>query len=132
MKLALVVSKFNTELTSRMRKVAEEHAKKRNIEIIMMCEVPGAYDTPFAVQKALENKEVEGVAVLGAIIKGSTNHDVLIAHSTASALTKLSLHHRKPVSLGIIGPDATWDQAESRAEEYAERAVDAAFELSQL
>lgn len=132
MRLALVVSKFNEELTSKMRKVAEEHAQKKGIEIIAVLEVPGAYDTPFAVQKVLEQDNVEGVAVLGAIIKGSTNHDVLIANSTATALTNLSIQYKKPVSLGIIGPDATWEQAESRAEEYAERAVDAAFDLARL
>ena len=61
------------------------------------------------------------------MIKGETKHDEVIVFTVASKLSDLSLYFKKPIGFGIIGPDVTYDQAKERAKEYAERAVDAAY-----
>ncbi len=132
MKLGIVMSTFNEKITSRMKKAALKKAKKLKITVVSVVEVPGAYDIPFACKIMLEKKKVDAIAALGAIIKGDTDHDQLIAYTAAKALTKLSLKYQKPVALGIIGPNATGAQAKKRAEEYAERAVETALQLSHL
>ena len=104
MKIAIVVSEFNQEVTSRMLLVAQEKAENLKLKIIYFCKVPGAYDMPIIVDSLLQKKNVDGVVTLGAIIKGQTKHDEIIAQTTASALTELSLKYKKPVSLGITGP----------------------------
>ena len=91
MKIAVVVSEFNQEITSRMLLVAQEKAKLLNLKITYICKVPGAYDMPIVVDALLQKKNIDGVVTLGAIIKGKTKHDEIIAHSTAKALTELSL-----------------------------------------
>ena len=72
MNIAIVVSEFNEEVTSRMLEVAKEKADSMKLTISHVCKVPGAYDMPIIVDKLLQNKEVDGVATLGAIIKGQT------------------------------------------------------------
>ena len=67
---------------------------------------------------------------LGAIIKGDTSHDRVIANSTAKLLCELSLKYNKPISLGITGPDMTFDQAESRIIPTSHHAVHTAIEMT--
>ena len=130
MKIAVVVSEFNKEVTSRMLSVAEEKAKKLKLKIIYTCEVPGAYDMPIVVDALLQKKDVDGVVTLGAIIKGQTKHDEVIAHSTAKSLTELSLKYQKHVSLGITGPGMQERHAYARIRPVAERAVEAVVKIT--
>jgi len=126
-----VVSEFNQEVTSRMLLIAQEKAKSLKLKIIYTCRVPGAYDMPIIVNKLLQNKNVNGVVTLGAIIKGQTKHDEVIAHSTAQSLTDLSIKYQKPVSLGITGPGMVERHAYARIRPVAERAVEAIVKITQ-
>ena len=130
MKIAIVFSEFNIEVTTRMLSVAEEKAKKLKLKITYTCEVPGAYDMPMVVDALLQKKDVDGVVTLGAIIKGQTKHDEVIAHSTAKSLTELSLKYQKPVSLGITGPGMQERNAYARIRPVAERAVEAVVKIT--
>jgi len=128
-KIGLVVSTFNYEITGEMRKRAEQRAKEVGARVIKIVEVPGSFEIPFAVKEMLKDKEIDAVATLGTIIKGGTDHDIVIAHAIAKSLLDLSLQYGKPVSLGITGPNITWQQAEKRIEEYSIRAVDSVVKL---
>jgi 6,7-dimethyl-8-ribityllumazine synthase len=87
---------------------------------------------PLVVSKQLMDKKIDGAAALGAVIKGETAHDEVIATDAARRLGDLSLGFRKPVTLGIIGFDASYDTALARAEPYAEHAVMSAVYLAKL
>src|SRR3989338_6085783 len=128
-KIAIIVSDFNKGITSKMEKNAEKVAKSLNAEIVKKVHVPGAFETPFAADNLLKNKQIDAIVVLGAVIQGETYHDVVIVNSVSSKIIDLSLKYNKPVGFGIIGPRVTWQQAEKRAEEYAKRAVEAALEM---
>ncbi len=128
-KIAIVVSKFNHEITSKMKEKALQHAKKLGVNVVKIIEVPGAFEIPFAVSQLLKEKKIDAVVTLGTIIKGDTNHDEVVAHSVARKLLDLSIEHKKPVSLGISGPSITWEQSEKRIEEYAVRAVETVVEM---
>ena len=123
-KIGIVVSKFNSEITSKMSRIAQKRAKELKIKIAEIAEVPGAFEIPLAAKKLLVKKHIGGVVTLGAIIKGDTDHDEVIAHSIAKSLIDLSLLYHKPVTLGVLGPNITWEQAEKRIREYSERAVE--------
>ena len=128
-KIAIVVSKFNEEITMKMKDKAVQRAKELKADIIKIIEVPGAYEIPLAVKKLLENKKIQGVATLGTIIKGETNHDEVIAHAIAKKLLDISIEYKKPVSLGISGPNITWEQSKKRIDEYAARAVNTIIDI---
>lgn len=128
--IAIVVSEFNEEITSRMLAVAQEKAASMKLKISYTCMVPGAYDMPIVVNTLLEKKDVDAVVTLGAIIKGQTKHDEVISHSAAKSLTDLSLKHQKPVSLGISGPGMQEKHAFARIRPVAERAVEAVVKIS--
>jgi len=125
-----VVSEFNEEVTSRMVAVAQEKANTLKLKILHVCTVPGAYDMPIIVNSLLEKNDVDAIVTLGAIIKGQTKHDEVISHSTAQALTALSIKYQKPVSLGISGPGMQERHAYARIRPVAERAVEAVVKIS--
>lgn len=128
-KLGMVVSLFNYEITGEMSKKALERANETGAKIVKVIEVPGTFEIPLAVMGLLKDKNIEGVITLGTVIKGGTDHDTVVAHSVARKLLDLSIEYGKPVSLGISGPNITWQQSEKRIEEYAIRAVDSVVKM---
>ena len=129
MKIAIVVSDFNKEITSRMEKAAVKAAKSLGAEIAKKIHVPGSFEIPFAVKNILEKEKIDAIVALGAVVQGKTYHDILIMNTIIPKLMDMSLQYKKPLGMGIIGPRVTWKQAEERASEYAERAVKTAIEM---
>lgn len=66
---------------------------------------------------------------LGAIVKGETKRDEIIAHVLASKASELFIQHRKPVTVGASGPSMSWEQGTARIESYANRSVDSAIKM---
>jgi len=127
--IALVVSDFNEKITSKMEKDAEKTAKKLEANIVKKIHVPGAFEIPFATQILMKKKNVDAVVVLGAVIQGQTDHDIIIVNNVSQKLMDISLNYNKPIGFGVIGPRVTWQQAQQRAAEYSERAVKTALEM---
>ncbi len=128
-KLAIVVSEFNYDVTYLMLQKAVNHAKFLGAEVTHVVKVPGAFEVPIAVKKLLDKGDVDAVVTIGAVIQGATKHDELVAGQTARKLMDLALEYGKPVTLGIIGPGASRMQALERVEDYARRAVEAAVKM---
>jgi 6,7-dimethyl-8-ribityllumazine synthase len=128
-RLAIVVSEFNSEITFEMLERARTHADKVGAKTNYILYVPGTFDIPLAVERLLKKKNVDAVVTLGAVIKGDTRHDDIVAENAARLIADLSLKHGKPVALGISGPGMTIDQARERAQLIPVRAVNAAVNM---
>ena len=131
MNIAIVVSEFNDEITSKMLDLAVEKAKDLKINIKFTCRVPGVFDMPIVIDSLLKKKEIDAVVTLGAVIKGQTKHDELITNATVRAITELSIKYQKPVTLGITGPGMSDRQAQARIRPVAEKAVEAAEKIAE-
>jgi len=127
--IAIVISDFNSEVTSKMLEVAIEKAKTLKMNVKYTCRTPGVFDMPLVIDTLLKKDEVDAVVTLGAIIKGHTKHDEFIANATTRALVELSIKYGKPVTLGISGPGMSDRQAHQRIRPVAERAVEAALKI---
>ena len=130
--LAIVVSQFNSEVTQKMLEQALKRSNELGATVTHICKVPGAFDMPIIIQDLLEKENVDAVATLGAILQGETAHDQIIAATLSNQISTLSTRLRKPVTLGVSGPRENLHQAQSRAEEYANRSVEAAVKLVKL
>jgi 6,7-dimethyl-8-ribityllumazine synthase len=130
-RLGIVVSKFNFDITYLMLQRALAHAKLLGAEIRVVVIASGAFEIPLAVSKLLKRDDIDAVVTLGAVIQGETKHDEVVGHQVARKLLDLSIESGKPVTLGIIGPGATRAQAQERIDDYARRAVEAAVEMVQ-
>ncbi|MGH9998713.1 MAG: 6,7-dimethyl-8-ribityllumazine synthase [Nitrosopumilaceae archaeon] len=130
MNIAIVTADFNQEVTSKMLDVALEKAQSLKLNIKLTCKVPGIFDMPIVIDALLQKKEIDAVVTLGAVIKGETKHDELIANVVAKSLTELAVKYKKPVTLGITGPGMTERQAQARIRPVAERAVEAIVKIA--
>ncbi|ALL02044.1 6,7-dimethyl-8-ribityllumazine synthase [Pyrodictium delaneyi] len=128
-RLAIVVSEFNHDVTYLMLQRALSHAKFLGATVTYVVRAPGAYDIPLLVEKLLRKDDVDAVVALGAIITGATKHDEVIAHQVARKLVDLAEKYGKPVTLGISGPGMNRMQALERVDDYARRSVEAAVKL---
>lgn len=128
MKIALVVSDFNVDVTAPMLERAHRHAEFLGVEVSQVVHVPGVFDMPLMIRKMLQRKDVDGVAIIGAVIKGETLHDELICGVTARLAAELSLQFDKPVGLGVTGPGMTLMQAMERVDN-AKNAVESVVRM---
>jgi 6,7-dimethyl-8-ribityllumazine synthase len=125
-RLILLAADFNKDVVDAMMAAAASEASALSIAVVATARVQGCYELPFAAEVALSRADCDLLAVLGYIERGETLHGEVMAHVVCRALIDLSLKHRKPVGIGIIGPGATLDQAMSRRDGHARNAVRAA------
>lgn len=130
-KLIIVAARFNEAVTDAMVAFAEDEAGKLGAKVLRVVRVPGTYELPLPLQRALKEKKVDAAVVLGAIERGETLHGEVMGQVVSRAVVDLSLRFDKPVGLGIIGPGATHEQMKPRAELHARNAVRAVMESLQ-
>jgi 6,7-dimethyl-8-ribityllumazine synthase len=128
-RLGFVVSEFNHNITSRMLARATKHADSLGADVKYVCYVPGTFDMPLMIENLLRKRDVDAVVILGAVIKGETKHDEVVAGNASRLAADLSLKYGKPVALGISGPDMTEKQARDRINAVSTRAVTAAVRM---
>jgi 6,7-dimethyl-8-ribityllumazine synthase len=128
MRIGIVVSEFNFDITMMMLERAKEHAHFLGAEVTQIIKVPGVFDMPLAIKKLLQKKDIDGVVTLGAVITGETEHDEVVIQHAARKIADLAVEYDKPVGLGISGPGMTRLQAEKRIER-AKAAVEAVVKL---
>jgi 6,7-dimethyl-8-ribityllumazine synthase len=118
-RIAIVGSEFNYDITTMMIERAREEIDFLGAELGPVVKTPGVYDMPIAVQALMGRKDVDAVVTLGAVIEGETHHDEVIMNQAARKLTDLSVEFSKPLGLGISGPGETRLQAQDRIENAA-------------
>ena len=115
-KIAIINGRFNHIITDRLVEGAQDAFKrhggnKDNLDLIL---VPGAFEIPFALKKALASGKYDAVCALGAVIRGATPHFDYVSAEATKGIASVSLQHRKPVSFGLLTTD-TIEQAIERA-----------------
>jgi 6,7-dimethyl-8-ribityllumazine synthase len=130
MRIALVASEFNYDVTYAMLERAKEEVTFLGARLGPVVKTPGVYDMPLMVKALFERGDVDAVVTLGAVIEGETKHDEVVMNQAARKLIDLSVEFGKPVGLGISGPGETRLQAQDRIENAA-NAVRAVVKLGQ-
>jgi len=106
MKIAVIVSRFNSFLTEQLVKGAQDAFVRHggDEKNLMLVKVPGAYEIPLAAMKLAERK-FDAIVALGAVVQGATPHATLIETATSEAFTKISLKTGVPVLDGIVAAE---------------------------
>ena len=129
-RIAIIVSEFNCDITFQMLNKAKDQAQKIKADVRYICFAPGSFDMPLLLEEILKKKDVDAAVTLGAVIKGETSHDDIIAENAARLIADLSLKYGKPIGLGITGPNMTIEQAKHRIDIVPLRAVNAAVNMA--
>ncbi|WP_300362970.1 6,7-dimethyl-8-ribityllumazine synthase [Hydrogenimonas sp.] len=115
-RVAIIASRFNHIITDRLVEGARDAFLRHggsddHIDLIL---VPGAFEIPFALEKALSSGKYAGVCCVGAVIRGSTPHFDYVAAEATKGVANVTLKYGKPVAFGVLTTD-TIEQAIERA-----------------
>jgi 6,7-dimethyl-8-ribityllumazine synthase len=115
-KVAIINARFNHIITDRLVEGAKDAflrhgGDEENLDLIL---VPGAFELPFALDKALSSGKYDAVCCLGAVIRGSTPHFDYVSAEATKGIANVTLKHAKPVTFGVLTTD-TIEQAIERA-----------------
>ena len=101
LKVAVVVSRFNEEITDKLQEGAIEYLEECEGVQIELFRVPGAVEIPLTCQWVL-NRGFDGVVALGAVIRGETSHYDYVCNSVTDGITQLMLKTNKPIAFGVL------------------------------
>ncbi len=102
-KVGIVTSRFNWEITSKLESGALEQLQTlgmKNSDIVLV-RVPGAVEIPLAA-KSLLDSGCAGVVALGAVIRGETSHYDYVCNSVERGISQLMLDYKKPIAFGVL------------------------------
>jgi len=115
LRLAVVVSRFNSFVTLRLREgalaaIAQAGGAVADGDVI---EIPGAWEFPVTV-RALAGRGYDAIICLGAVIRGDTPHFDYVAGEAARGIADASAATGVPMAFGILTTN-TVEQATDRA-----------------
>ena len=111
---AIVVGRFYGELAERLLTGAREAFAQDGGHVLEVFDVPGAFELPLAASYAARSGRFQGVACLGAVIRGETDHYDFVCAEAARGIQDVQLETGVPCAFGVITCD-TMEQAIARA-----------------
>jgi 6,7-dimethyl-8-ribityllumazine synthase len=111
---AIVVGRFYEDLAQRLVAGAQQAFAEAGAGEADVFDVPGAFELPLAAQFAAGTGRYEGVACLGAVIRGETDHYDYVCAEAARGIQDVQLRTGVPCGFGVLTVD-TMEQALARA-----------------
>lgn len=116
LKIAIVVSRFNDFITTRLLEGAKDTLIRHEVEDtnIDVAYVPGAFEIPLVAKKLAQKSEYDAVITLGCVIRGATSHYDYVCNEVAKGVSKANDISDAPVIFGVLTTESI-EQAVERA-----------------
>ncbi len=116
LRFAVCVGRFYEDLAERLLSGANEGFELAGVSAssVSQVSVPGAYELPFAAKLHAQSGEFAGIACLGVVIRGETDHYDFVCAEAARGIQDVQLETGVPCAFGVITCD-TMEQALARA-----------------
>jgi 6,7-dimethyl-8-ribityllumazine synthase len=133
LRVAIVQSRFNAAighglLAGALRALQEAGVADDDITLVS---VPGALETPLALQALAQSGDYDALVALGAVIRGETYHFEIVANESARGISEVALEFGLPIGNGILTCE-TDAQAAARMDTKGYEAAQAALEVANL
>jgi len=137
LKFAVVVSRFNDFITSKLLEGAQDTLSRHGVRDadIDIAWTPGSFEIPLIAKKMAESGRYDAVVCLGAVIRGGTPHFDYIAAEVSKGIAKVGLDTGLPVILGVVTADTleqAIERAGTKAGNYGSQAALHAIEMANL
>lgn len=132
--IAIVVSRYNDSITSKLLDGALETLRSAGVdeERIVVVDVPGAWELPLPALNLAISDAIDGVIVLGAVIKGETTHDQHINRAVTMALMNAQIDSDTPISLGLLTCNSVEQAIQRSGGSVGNKGVEAAQALLEM
>ena len=115
-KIAITVSRFNRSVTDNLLEGALEACRELDVDVAEedVFPVPGAFELPLVAQQLARSGRYDGIACLGAVVRGETPHFDYVCDQAAAGILRVALENEMPVAFGVLTTE-TIAQALARA-----------------
>ena len=110
---AIAVGRFYEDLAERLVGGAQAAFREGGFEEAEIFDVPGAYELPLAARYCAGSGRFDGVACLGAVIRGETDHYDYVCSEAARGIMDVQLDTGVPCAFGVLTVE-NMDQALAR------------------
>ena len=133
LRVGIVMSRFNATigeglLAGALRALKESGVAESDITVVS---VPGALETPLALQHLAQSDDYDALVALGAVIRGETYHFEIVANESAGGISSVALEFGIPIGNGVLTCE-TEAQAMARMDTKGFEATQAALEMANL
>jgi 6,7-dimethyl-8-ribityllumazine synthase len=111
---AIAIGRFYEDLAERLVSAARAAFAEAGHGEVDVFDVPGAFELPLAAVYAARSGRYAGVACLGAVIRGETDHYDFVCAEAARGIQQVQLDTGVPCAFGVLTCD-TMEQALARA-----------------
>lgn len=106
LRFALVVSRFNEDITSALRDGAMQTlaAYGAPADSVRVHQVPGAFELPMTAARLTDGR-VDAIICLGALVRGETPHFDYLSQAVAQGIEQVAVRSGVPVIFGVLTCD---------------------------
>jgi len=101
-RFAIAVGRFYEDLAQRLVAGAQRAFAEAGVGEADVYEVPGAFELPLAAKYLAGSGRYDGVACLGAVIRGETDHYDYVCAESARGIQEVQLETGVPCSFGVL------------------------------
>ena len=112
-RFAMVVARFYAEIADRLVAGAREAFAEHGADVEVH-EVPGAFELPLAALLCADSGRYAGVAALGCVVRGETDHYEYVCAEAARGVASVGLETRVACAFGVLTVE-TREQALERS-----------------
>jgi len=135
MRFAIAIGRFYEDLAERLVSGAQSGFAEGGVSEVDVFEVPGAFELPLAAKYCAESGRYEGVACLGAVIRGETDHYDFVCSEAARGIQDVQLTTGVPCAFGVLTVE-NMDQALARTgggkRDQGRHAAEAVLRMAQM
>ncbi len=116
MRFGIIVTEWNNHITDKLLDGAASELQKRGVAEgnITVKRVPGSFELIYAAQQLAKFGHVNGIIIIGCVIRGDTPHFDYICQGVTQGIAELNAKGDIPVVFGLLTVN-TPEQAEERA-----------------
>jgi len=99
--IAIIKAQFNIEITDLLQAGCKAFLDEQKLPYTFF-ECPGAVETVVYANKLIQTGKYKSIIVIGAIIKGDTDHYEYVCQYVTNGISQLSALHTTPIIFGIL------------------------------
>ncbi len=134
LRFAIVVSRFNEFITSKLLGGALDCLKRNSAEEenITVVWAPGSFEIPAVTKRLAESENFDAVICLGAVIRGATPHFDYVAAEVSKGVAQISLSSKVPVIFGVLTTESIEQAIERAGTKSGNKGFDAALSAIEM
>ena len=134
LKFAIIVSRFNEFITSKLLSGAIDTLKRHETsdENISVVWVPGAFEIPIIAKKMASSGKFDAIICLGAVIRGSTTHYDYVCNEVSKGIAQVGLQSGVPTIFGVVTTENIQQAIERAGTKAGNKGVDAAVSAMEM